>query len=69
MVTRMVSCQWGPAAGVAEGVGFAVEGAVAFLDEAVVAFAEEGSVDVEDGAADGDAAFGVTDAGLFEGDG
>jgi hypothetical protein len=57
----------GAATGVAEGVGFAVEGAVAFLDQAVVAFAEEGSVDVEDGSADRDAAFGVAYAGFFEG--
>ena len=55
------------AACIAEGVGFAVEGAVAFLDEAVVAFAEQDSVNVEDGSADGDAAFGVAYAGFFEG--
>ncbi len=59
----------GVAAGGAEGVSFAVEGAVALLNETVAAGAEEGSVDVEDGSADGDSAFADSDAGLFDGDG
>ena len=56
------------AAGVAEGVGFAVDGGVGLLDAAVVAAADEGAVGAEDGGADGEAAFGEAGAGFFEGD-
>ena len=57
------------ASGVAEGVGFSVEGWVVILYAAIVAGAEEGSVFVEDGGADGDAAFGESFAGFGDGDG
>jgi len=57
------------APGIAEGVGFAVEARVVLLDAAVVAAADEGSVVAEDGGTDGEATFGETDAGFFEGDG
>ena len=56
------------AAGVAEGVGFAVDAGVGLLDAAVVAAAYEGAVGAEDGGADGEAAFGEAGAGFFEGD-
>jgi len=56
------------AAGVAEGVGFAVDGGVGLLDAAVVAAAYEGAVGTEDGGADGETAFGEAGAGFLEGD-
>jgi len=59
------------AAGVAEGVGFAVDGGVVLLDAAVVATADEGAgwgaVGAEDGGSDGETAFGEAEAGFFEG--
>jgi hypothetical protein len=56
------------AAGVAEGVGFAVDAGVGLLDAAVVTAAYEGSVGAEDSRADGETAFGEAGAGFFEGD-
>src|SRR5450432_169050 len=58
----------GAAAGGAEGVGFAVERAVAFLHEAVMAGTEERAVRMKDGAPHGNAAFGQSDASLFQRD-
>ena len=55
-------------AGVAEGVGFSVEGGIAILDAAIVAGAEERAVFIENGRADRDAAFGEAFAGFGEGD-
>jgi len=57
------------AAGVAEGVGFSVERGIAELHAAIVAGAEERAVFVENGGADGDAAFGEAFAGFGDGDG
>jgi len=57
------------ASGVAEGVGFSVEGGIVILYAAIVTGAEEGSVFVEDRGADRDAAFGESFAGFGEGDG
>ncbi len=57
----------GLTAGGAEGVGFSVHGGVAVLHEAIATGAEQRAVEFEDGAADGDAAFGKADAGLFDG--
>ncbi len=56
------------ASGVAEGVGFSVEGWVVILYAAIVTGAEQRSVFVEDGGADGDAAFGESFAGFGHGD-
>jgi hypothetical protein len=55
------------AAGVAEGVGFAVDAGVGLLDAAVMAAAYKGAVGAEDGGADGEAAFGEAGAGFLEG--
>src|SRR5690606_40934249 len=55
------------AAGLAESIGFAVHGWVAFLYAAVVAAAEQAAVFVVQRGADRDAAFGQSGAGLFEG--
>ena len=55
------------AAGVAEGVGFSVQGWVVILYAAIVAGAEERSVLVEDRGTDGDAAFGESFAGFGDG--
>src|ERR1700691_264829 len=52
----------------AEGVGFAVHGRVAVLYQAVAACAEQDAVGAEDGPADRDAAFGKSNASLFERD-
>jgi hypothetical protein len=46
------------AASGAEGVGLAVERAVALLHEAVSASAKQGSVDMKDSAANGNSTFG-----------
>ena len=54
------------AAGVAEGVGFSVERRIAELHAAIVPGAEERAVVIEDGGADGDAAFGKSFAGFGE---
>ncbi len=54
------------AAGVAEGVGFAVDAGVVLLDASVVATGDEGTVGAEDGGADGEASFGEAEAGFFE---
>src|SRR3546814_730213 len=55
------------AAGLAEGVGFAVHGRVAFLYAAIVAAAEQAAVLVIERSADRDAAFGQAGAGFFDG--
>ena len=57
------------AAGVAEGVGFSVHGWIAILYAAIVAGADESSLFIENGGADGDAAFGESFAGFGDGDG
>lgn len=54
------------AAGAAEGVGFGVDGGVVVLDAAVVTLGEEISLAVEEGGADGNAAFGEAEAGFGE---
>ena len=56
------------AAGVAKGIGFAVDAGVGLLDAAVVPAAYEGAVGTEDSCADGETAFGEAGAGFFEGD-
>src|SRR5690606_4605288 len=55
------------AAGLAEGVGFAVHGRVAFLHAAVVAAAEQGAVVAVQRGANRDAAFGQALAGFVDG--
>src|SRR5690606_23231461 len=57
------------AAGLAEGVGFAMDGRVAFLHAAVVAAAEQGAVFAEQRRADGNSAFGQAKAGFGNGGG
>src|SRR4029077_9775318 len=56
------------AAGLSKGVGFPVNRGIAFLDSAIVATAEEFSFAIEEGRADGDAAFGETEAGIVQSD-
>ena len=56
------------AAGVAEGVGFSVEGRIAKLHAAIVAGAKESAAFIENGGADGDATFGESFAGFGESD-
>ena len=56
------------AAGVAEGVGFAVEAGVGELDAAVVAAAYQGAIGMKDRGTDGKAPFGETGAGFFKSD-
>ena len=45
-----------------------MDGGVAFLDAAVATAAEQGAAVVEEGCADGDAAFLETEAGFVDGD-
>ena len=52
------------AAGIAEGVSFAVQGGIAVLNAAIAAGAKQFSLRVENGGADGDAAFGEALAGF-----
>src|SRR5882757_2623551 len=54
------------APGSAEGVGFSVQRAVAFLHQAVVPCSQQGAVDMEDGSPNGNSALSKANAGLFQ---